>query len=81
MEKNKRKCDHLKQEIDIIKVNFFFNKKKFKKFQISNLKKKLKFNEVAIFTFENENVTFEQYIKANNVTQIIHFFLTQQLNL
>jgi len=42
LEKNKRKSENLKQEINEIK--------------------KLKFNEVAICSFENENTTFSQYL-------------------
>ncbi|CAF0894500.1 unnamed protein product [Brachionus calyciflorus] len=46
LEKNKRKCEHLKEEIQQIN--------------------KLKFNEIAIFTFDNDGVSFEQYLKVNN---------------
>lgn len=43
--KNKRKCEHLKEEIEEIK--------------------KLKFNDVAIFTFENENMQLQEYLTKN----------------
>ncbi|RMZ95633.1 putative ribosome biogenesis RLP24 [Brachionus plicatilis] len=46
LEKNKRKCEHLKEEINFIK--------------------KQKFNEIAIFAFDNDETTFDQFIKANS---------------